>query len=67
MEKKIKRSASNASLVQKTAEITGKKTNYVRKVLRADRENQTIMNVYMSLMEGENKLLEAVRELVPFD
>ena len=67
MEKKIKRDAFRASLVQKTAQITGLKENYIRKVLRSDRENETVMSVYMALLEGSNELVKQVKELVPFD
>ena len=67
MEKKIKRDTEHAALVKKTADITGLSLNYVRKVIRMDRENDRVMNVYMTLKEGENELKAAVRKLVPFN
>lgn len=67
MEKNNKREAFKASLAQKTARIARVSTRYVRMVINGDRENQQVMSVYMQLLEGENKLLAQVKELVPFD
>ena len=67
MEKNNKRDAWKASLAIKTAQITHVSPRYVRMVINGDRENQDVMNVNMTLMEGENKLLKTVRELVPFN
>lgn len=67
MKKNNERSAWKASLAQKTAKICHVSVRYVRMVISGDRENEQVMNVYMRLLEGENKLLAQVRELVPFN
>jgi hypothetical protein len=67
MEKKRKRDTEHAALVKKTADIAGVSLDYVRKVIRMDRESEEVMNVYMTLKEGENELKAAVRKLVPFN
>ena len=67
MEKINKRSAWKASLAQKTAKTCQVSERYVRMVINGDRENQDVMNVYMKLWEGENKLLASVKELVGFN
>jgi len=43
----------------------GVSDNYVRKVIRGDRENETIMASYMEIVEQDNLLLEAVKKVVP--
>lgn len=72
MTKKRKRDAFTASLVQKTAEITSKKTDFVYKVIRGDRENERVMEVYMGLLENtkevfNNALVTHAAQLVPFE
>jgi hypothetical protein len=67
MNKTIKREAWKASLAQKTAKICRVSVRFVRMVINGERENEHVMQVYMKLMEGENKLLKAVSELVPFE
>ena len=64
MNKNAKRSAKLAARVQKTAEITGFTTDYIYLVVRGDRKNTDVMQTYMFVHEGENKLLKAVRQLV---
>jgi hypothetical protein len=61
MDKRAKRESWRASLVQKTAKTTGFSTRYVRMVINGDRENQTVMGIYMTLQEGENTLLKNVK------
>lgn len=61
MEKKIKRESWQASLVRKTADLTGFSERYVRMVINGERDNQLVMNTYMTLWEGENTLLETVK------
>ncbi len=67
MDKKGKRDAHHASIVQKVAEIAGVSERYVYMVLKGDRVNDNIMLVYMELEEGANKLVAAVKKLVPFE
>lgn len=62
-----KRNAKTAARVQHTAELTGYGTDYVYKVINGERENEEIMQTYMMLYEGENKLLQSVKELLPFE
>jgi hypothetical protein len=63
----IKRSAFNATIVGQVAEILGLEKSMVYKVLNGSRESQQVMSCYMTLLEGNNKLLEDVKKLVPFD
>ena len=44
-----KRDTGNAALVQQTALVTGKTTNYVQKVLRDERTSEEVMTVYLEL------------------
>ena len=67
MAKTKTRDAIRAARVIKTAEIVGGTTNYVNKVLACERDSEEVMVVYMSLQEGENKLLESVKKLIPFN
>ena len=61
MEKNKKRESWRASLVRKTAEMTGFSERYVRYVIDGERDNQLVMSTYMTLWEGENALLETVK------
>ena len=61
-----KRDVHKASLVKKTADICGVSESYVYKILDCDRDNENVMATYMTLMQGENQLLEEVKKLVPF-
>ena len=67
MEKIGKRYSWKASLAQKTSQLTHVSPRYVRMVINGERENAQVMDVYMRLLEGENKLLAQVKELVPFE
>ena len=64
MKKNAKRSAKLAARVQKTAEITGFTTDYIYLVIKGDRKNNDVMQTYMFLHEGENKLLRAAKQLL---
>lgn len=63
----IGRNTQRAALVEQTAKICGCSKRYVRYVLAGDRENETVFSTYMMLSEESNKLLNAVKELVPFN
>jgi len=67
MDKKRKRSAIKAAMVQKTAEIAGVDTDTVYAVINGTRNNEEVMTTYMFLQDGENKLMQVVKSLVPFD
>lgn len=70
-EKKYKRDIERACIVEKVANITGYKKDTVRKVIRDERKNETILTAYMEIKESltatENSLLKAVKEAVPFN
>ncbi|MCX6210085.1 MAG: hypothetical protein NTZ59_11480 [Bacteroidetes bacterium] len=66
MDNKSKRDAINAARVIKTAECVGVSTNLVQKVIRGERNNDKVLGVFMEIQEGENKLLEEVKKIVPF-
>jgi len=61
-----KRDTCRAALIRLTAEKTGYSERYVRYVLLNDRNNETVKDVYMTLLEGQNTLLKEVEALVPF-
>jgi hypothetical protein len=48
------------------AEIHGVTADHVRKVVRGDRENGQILATYMHIIESDNMLLNAAKEVVPF-
>lgn len=67
MKNNRKRDTRRAANILDTAEITGLSTSQVQKVLRTDRNNDTVVSVFMELQEGKNKLLEEVKKLIPFN
>ncbi len=67
MRKTGERDTIRAARIQKVAETLGKTPRYIRMVLNGDRENNQVLPLMMELQEGENKLLEAVKKLIPFD
>lgn len=60
------RNIKRAALIQETADITGVSVRSVRRVLENERKNETVVAVYMTLLEGTNNLVKEVRQLVPF-
>lgn len=60
------RDAMRATLIHKTADITGISTRQVRRVIQGTSKNAEVMTVYMELLEGSTKLVDAVKMLVPF-
>jgi hypothetical protein len=48
------------------AEIHGVTADHVRKVVRGDRENGQILATWMHIIESDNMLLNAAKEVVPF-
>lgn len=71
MEKTNNRDAIRAARVKRTADIVGVSTDLVYKVLNADRENELVENVFFAIVdadnETDNKLLTAVKKLIPFN
>jgi len=47
-----------------TARICGVSDNYVRKVIRGDRNNDRVFDTYMYLRDGKNNLVKAVEKAV---
>lgn len=62
-----KRDSETATRVKRTADLCGVSTRYVYMVIIGDRVDENVLSVYMQLAEGENKLLESVRKVVPFN
>jgi len=62
---KRKRDVRRAAIVVDTAEVVGVSRSEVQKVLRGDRNNDTVIAVYMEIHEGKNRLLEEVKKLLP--
>jgi hypothetical protein len=67
MGKTRERDTIRAARIKRTAEICQVTERQVQRVLNADQENQNIVMTYMTLQEGENSLIAAVKELVPFN
>jgi hypothetical protein len=63
----VRRDHARAGLIKKTMEITGYSKDTVKRVLNGTRTNHEVMACYLELKEGDNKLLKAVKEAVPFD
>lgn len=53
-----------ASIVAEMYDVT---PGYVRQVRNGDRNNEEILATIMDLVEGKEKLVEAVKKLVPID
>jgi predicted transcriptional regulator len=70
MENNSNRDSVRAARIKRTAEICGVSPSMVQKVLRTDRTNDKVEIVYFSIVdadnETDNKLKEAVKQLVPF-
>lgn len=67
MEKKSTRDTVRAARIKRTAEIVGVSERYVQLVLNAERQNEEVLLVFMELDEGENKLVQEVKKLVPLN
>lgn len=67
IEKRKQRNALEAARIQRTSEITGVSVRMVQMVVKGDRKNEEVFTTYMTLYEGENELVKAVKELIPFN
>lgn len=71
MNKTIGRDIKSAARVARTAAIVGVSKRTVNYVLNGERENEKVMDVFMTLVENErtldNELTQAVRNLIPFN
>lgn len=65
MEKKHKPITKRRDVAALVAQIHGVSERYVRYVVAGERENEKIMESYMTIIEQDNKLLQAVRKAVP--
>ncbi|MBS1642371.1 MAG: hypothetical protein JSR11_07795 [Bacteroidetes bacterium] len=66
--RKIKdRDTIRAARVKKTAGIIGVSERTVRRVINGDTDNENVMSAFMLITEGENKLLNEVKKLVPLN
>lgn len=54
-------------LATRVAQIHGVTADYVRKVIRGDRENESILATYMLIIENDNLLLQTVKNILPFN
>ena len=61
-----KRFSEKATAYRHTAAICGVSENMVRKVMDGSRSNDEIEVTYLTLLDGTNKLIEAVKKAVPF-
>lgn len=67
MLKNQQRDNRRALIVEKIAEKHGLKRKTVYAILRGDRNNEDVMDDYITMsMEVENLLLKAVKKAVPF-
>lgn len=62
-----KRDSEVATRVKRTAELSGVDVRSVYRVLNGQQHNEKVLGIYMQLQEGENLLLQAVKELIPFN
>jgi hypothetical protein len=54
-------------LASRVAEIHGVTADHVRKVIRGDRDNESILATYMHMIESDNLLLQTVKNMLPFN
>ncbi len=72
LDKSRGRDSETAIRVKRTAVIVGVSKRTVYRVIRGDAKLdaetiEKVLHVFMSLEDGENKLVEAVKEAVPFN
>lgn len=60
-----KRSAENAVLTKKSAELAGVSVKMAEKVLRMDRRNEKVVTAYMLLKDGFERVVADVRAIMP--
>lgn len=67
-----KRDPETAIRVKRTAELVGVSTRTVYRVIIGDPKisketSEKVMTVYMEFKDGENQLIESVKQLLPFE
>jgi hypothetical protein len=65
MEKTLPNSIKRRDVATLVARIHGVSERYVRYVIAGERENEEIFSTYMTIIEQDNLLLQAVRKAVP--
>ena len=70
--KTISRSSEVSTRVARTAEIAGVSTRTVKRVIDgddsvADATREKVLAIYYQLFEGENLLIQAIKQAVPFN
>lgn len=65
--KTSKKDSGVATRVKRTAELCGVTPRQVYRVIQGEQVNESVLRVYMQLFEGENLLLAAVKQAVPFE
>lgn len=61
------RDSEKAVRVKRTAITAGVSQSLVYKVIKGERVHDEVMRIYMQLEEGENLLLQAVKQAAPFE
>jgi predicted transcriptional regulator len=62
MTKNNKRDVKRAATIKETAEVIGLSTSQVQKVLRDERDNPKIIDVFMELSERKQKIVDELRQ-----
>ena len=60
-----KRSSENAAMVRQAAHLAGVSVSTGYMVLRMERKNERFLTAYMMLNEGQNKLMQEVKRILP--
>lgn len=61
-----KRDIERAAIIKKTADIHKLSKRQIRRILACENENKEVLETFMFLSEGQNKLVEAAKQLVKF-
>ena len=61
----LKRDAKRAAIIKDTADLVGVSPRLVNMVLNTERENETVVSVFMGLSEKYDEVLEEFRNDMP--
>lgn len=67
LNKTNKRDTERAAIILKTADLHKISKRQVRRILDGENQNKEVLETFMFLSEGQNKLVEAAKKLVPFN
>lgn len=67
LNKTNKRDIERAAIIKKTADLHNISRRQVHRILNGENENKAVVETFMFLFEGENQLLQAAQNLVPFN